>query len=124
MLGDIVMFDQFSDFLKVILQISQVVALIYAGYKFTRQPHDTLENQHKALERRVDAHDIKFKEVEDSLKQGNDRFREQKDLNKVFITSMLAFIDFERAYCANSGYTDTADLDKAKKTLQDYLSER
>ena len=47
------MLNTFSDILKVLLQVAQVVALIYAGYKFTRKPHDTLDEKHKQLEKRV-----------------------------------------------------------------------
>ena len=87
-----------------------------------KKPHDTLEARHEALEKRVDAHDLKFKEVEESLHQGNDKFRKQNELNEVFINCMLAFIDFELSYCAHTGYTDTEDMDNAKDTLRKYLA--
>lgn len=114
----------FSEVLKVLLQIANIVVLGYALYKFLNKPHDTLEIKHEELKKRVDEHDVKLKEVEDSLHQGNDKFRSQKDLNEVFINCMLAFIDFEMAYCAHTGYTDTEDLDKAKETLQKYLARK
>ena len=69
--------QNFSDYLKLFLQIAQVATILFAVYKFTRKPHDTLEEKHKALEKRVDEHDVKIKEVESSLKQGNDKFRKQ-----------------------------------------------
>ena len=113
----------FSDFLKVVLQIAQVVALIYAGYKFTRKPHDTLETKHDTLEKRVNEHEVKIKEIEQSLHHGNDKFKRQNKTNKAFITIMLAFVDFEISYCYNSGYDKNEDLLRAKKLLQDYLSD-
>ena len=116
-------FGGFSDFLKVVLQIAQVVALIYAGYKFTRKPHDTLETKHEALEKRVNDHDTKIKEIEQFLHHGNDRFKRQGKTNKAFITIMLAFVDFEITYCFNTGYEKNEDLLRAKKLLQDYLSD-
>lgn len=114
--------NEFSDILKVILQIAQVVALIYAGYKFTRKPHDTLEEKHKALEKRVDEHDVKIKEVETSLKQGNDKFRKQEETNATFKSVMLSFVNFELAYCSNTGYEDDQDLLDAKRELSEYLT--
>ena len=117
----------FSDFLKIILQVAQVVALIYAGYKFTRKPHDTLEQKHEALERRVDAHDVEIKEVKESLHQGNDKFREQgqeiRTLKATFKSVVLAFVNFEVAYCMNTGYEHTEELIKAKHEIEKYLSE-
>lgn len=114
----------FSEVLKVLLQIANVVVLGYALYKFLNKPHDSLETKHEELKKRVDAHDVKFKEVEESLHHGNDKFRNQKDLNEVFINCMLAFVDFERAYCAHTGYEDTDDLDRAKEVLQNYLARK
>lgn len=114
--------DQLSELLKVILQVAQVIALIYAGYKFTRKPHDTLETRHEALEKRVDEHEVKIKEVEKSLKQGNDKFRKQEDTNVTFKSVMLSFINFELAYCSNTGYEDNQDLLDAKRELTEYLT--
>ena len=114
--------NELSDVFKIILQISQIIALVYAAYKFTRRPHDTLEEKHKALEKRVDEHDMKIKEMDLSLKQGNDRFRKQEETNATFKSVMLSFINFELAYCANTGYEDNKDLLDAKKELSEYLT--
>ena len=61
-------------------------------------------------------------DIKTSLKEGNDRFRRQEKLNSMFIAIMLAFVDFEIAYCHNTGYKDNADLLKAKRLLQKYLT--
>lgn len=110
--------------LQTILATCNITILGYGLYRFLNRPHDNLEKKHEELEKRVDEHDMKFKEVEESLHQGNDKFREQKDLNEVFINCMLAFIDFERAYCAHTGYDDTEDLERARETLQKYLARK
>lgn len=115
---------EFSDFLKIVLQLANVVVIGYALYKFLNKPHNTLETRHEELKKRVDEHDVKLKEIEDSLHQGNDRFRKQSDLNEVFINCMLAFIDFEMAYCSATGYKDTEDLEIAKSTLRKYLARK
>ena len=107
----------FSDILKVVLQVSQVVALIYAGYKFTRKPHDTLED-------RVNAHEVKIKEIESSLLQGNDRFREQEDTNEVLIRSVFALLEFEVHYCETEQKPISKNLERAKDDLHDFLAKK
>ena len=114
--------DLLSEYLKIFLQIAQVVTILFAVYKFTRKPHDTLEMKHEALEKRVDEHDVKIKEVESSLKQGNDKFRKQEETNATFKSVMLSFVNFELAYCANTGYEDNQDLLDAKRELNEYLT--
>lgn len=110
--------------LQVFLAFCNSCVMIFIFIKFLGKPHDTLEQKHKALEKRVDEHDMKFKEVEESLHHGNDKFRQQADINEVFINCMLAFIDFEMAYCSATGYKDLEDLDNAKQTLRKYLAKR
>lgn len=110
--------------LQTILATCNVIIIAYGGYKFLNKPHSTLEGKHEELKKRVDEHDVKFKEVEESLHHGNDKFRQQANINEVFINCMLAFIDFEMAYCSHTGYDDTDDLDNAKDTLRKYLAKR
>lgn len=114
--------NEISEYLKVFLQIAQVVTILYAVYKFTRKPHDSLEEKHETLKKRVDEHDVKIKEVETSLKQGNDKFRKQEETNATFKSVMLSFVNFELAYCASTGYEDNQDLLDAKKELTQYLT--
>ena len=83
-----------------------------------------LAKPHNDLEERITKVEVKMEEFDKSLKQGNDRFREQKQMNEVFINCMLAFIDFEIAFCQHSGYEYSADLMRAKKTLQEYLARK
>ena len=111
-----------SEYLGLFLQVANIAVLGYALYKFLNKPHDSLETKHEELKRRVDGHDIKIKDMEESLHQGNDRFREQEKTNATFKSVMLAFIDFEIAYCLHTNYEFTDDLMKAKKELQDYVS--
>lgn len=118
------MVQDFLPILQTILAMCNIIILVYGGYKFMNKPHDTLEAKHEALKKRVDEHDLRFKEVEESLHQGNDKFRKQNELNEVFINCMLAFIDFELSYCAHTGYTDTEDMDNAKDTLRKYLAKQ
>ena len=118
------MFDEFSDVLKLVLQGAQVIALVYAGYKFTRRPHDTLESRVSTLE-------VEVKETKQSLLQGNDRFREQDDkfheqdkTNAVIIQSTLALIEFEIQYCLTEHKDMSDGLKQAKNNLNQYLANR
>lgn len=109
-------------YLQTLLAFCNLCVLGYALVRFLNRPHDTLENQVKELEKRIDATDIILKEMQKSLDSSHDRHREQNELNEVFITSMLAFLDFEVAYCVHTGYEFTDDIQKAKETLMKYLS--
>lgn len=77
----------------------------------------------KELERRVDFLEGKQKENEDRFLKGNDQFRRLYEFTKIFIQVNLAFVDFETAFCQHTNYTDTTDLEKARKTLQESLSD-
>ena len=116
--------DAFSEILKVIIQIANIVVLGYALYKFLNRPHSNLESRVTTLE-------VELKDTKQSLMQGNDRFREQEDItkeqertNEVIQTCMLALIDFELAYCIHTNYADTEDLIKAKDVLRKHLARK
>ena len=118
------MLSQFSDILKVLLQVAQVVALVYACYRFTQKPHDTLETRVRELEKRVDSDEVKMSDIQKSLDSAHEKHRQQHDTNEMFITVVLSFIDFEIAFCTQTEYTNTDDLLKAKQTLQKYLARK
>ena len=111
------MINPISDVLKVILQIAQVVALLYAGYKFTRKPHDTLESRVTALEE-------KNKDMELSLLKKDERIRELDEANGVIMRSVLALIEFEIQYCLTENKPMSKGLEKAKESLDDYFAKK
>jgi hypothetical protein len=88
----------------------------YSGLK------DKSEAPFKLLSDKVNEHENRLNKVESSLYQGNEHFRRQEALNEVFINCMLAFIDFEMAYCSATGYKEIEDLETAKSTLRKYLA--
>jgi hypothetical protein len=122
LMWEVNMLNSLSDILKVVLQLAQVVALIYAGYKFTQKPHDTLESRHDALEKHVVEQDLKIKDIEKSLDVSHEKHREQDRTNKVFKKIFLLLANFEVAYCTQTGFENTDDLEQAKKELEDYLT--
>lgn len=115
---------QLLPYLQTFLAIGNLVIMLYALKTFLAKPHDTLEARVQVVEKRLDEHDLKFKDIDNRLHEGNDNFREQKELNTVFINCMLAFIDFEMAYCSATGYKEIEDLSNARKTLREYLSKQ
>ena len=98
--------------------------MLWALKAFLTKPHTTLEERVKELEKRIIALEVRNGEMEKSLTISHDKHREQKETNEMFITVVLAFIDFEIAFCQTTEYKQTADLIKAKETLQRYLTKK
>ena len=73
------MLQEWKDIIGLILQLINLIVLIYGGYKFFRKPHDTLAQKHEELVKRVDKQDIRLDDIEESLLKGNDRFRNQEE---------------------------------------------
>lgn len=104
-------------FLSLFLNFASACAICYGFYKFMNKPRENLEERVSTLEVVVKQHD-------ESLKQGNDKFRDQKETNEMIFSVLLAFVDFEIAYCHHTGYEHDKDLLKAKDKLEVYLSSR
>ena len=121
-MGDVMSIQDISSTLGLILQMANIVVIGYGLYKFMNKPHDTLEKKHEELAKRVDKHDAKIEDIEESLLKGNDRFRVQEETNATFKSVMLSFINYEIAYCIHTGYEHTEDLINAKHELESYLA--
>lgn len=107
---------------QLILACCNIIIIGYGLVKFLNKPHNTLEEQQKALEKRIDAHDYELKEIRDALVRGNKRFDDQDEAIKVLIKSTLALIEFEMQYCLTEHKELSTGLTKAKDELNDYLS--
>ena len=116
------MLAEVKDFLQVAIQIATIVTILYGLYKFTRKPHDTLDQKYESLKTQVDEQGLILKEQRKSLDASHEKHRQQEDTNATFKSVMLAFINFEIAYCRNTGYEDNQDLLDAKKELSEYLT--
>lgn len=103
--------------LQMILAFGNICVLGYALFKFLNKPHNTLED-------RINEHDLKIKAIENSLLQGNDRFREQEDTNEVLIRSVFALLEFEVHYCETEQKPISKNLERAKDDLHDYLAKK
>ena len=103
--------------LQLLLAVGNLGIMVYALTKFIAKPHEDLTSRVTKLEVRVD-------DVEESLKQGNDKFREQSQTNEVIIHSLLALIEFEMSYCLTEHKPMSAGLEKAKEDLHNFLSKK
>lgn len=111
-------------YLQTFLAIGNLVIMLWALKTFLSKPQTTLGEALKVLEKRVDAQEMVIKDMQKSLDSSHQKHREQHDTNEVFITSMLAFIDFEIAFCQETKYGNIKDLVKAKETLQKHLARK
>ena len=115
---------QILPYLQTFLAFGNLCIMLWAFKTFLAKPQTTLAEKVRDLEKQNDVQDLVIKEMQKSLDSSHEKHRAQHNTNEVFITSMLAFIDFEIAFCSASGYENTADLIKAKETLQKHLASK
>lgn len=103
--------------LQILLSIGNLCILGYALLKFLNKPHNTLEARVLALETEMAANRV-------SLAQKDNRFKNQDEVNKVIIHSLLALIEFEIQYCLTEHKDLSNSLEQAKDNLHNFLSNR
>ena len=112
--------------MRNILDFAEIVMLGYALYRFTRKPQYSLEKRVSALEERMEKAeteaDLRQKEIEKQLRQGNDKFRSIGNFLEVLLTCTLALINFEVHYCESEHKDISSDLEDARKALNKCLS--
>lgn len=111
-------------YLQTFLAIGNLCIMLWALKTFLAKPQTTLGEQFKAMEKRMDTQELVIKDMQKSLDSSHEKHREQKNTNEMFITCMLAFIDFEIAFCQHTDYEYTEDLITAKQTLQKFLARK
>lgn len=111
-------------YLQIITSLGTICVMIYGFKKFMDRPHDELEDKVKKIEKKTDTLELRLEEYKKSLDASHEKHRQQHDTNEMFITVVLSFIDFEIAFCTQTEYKNTADLLKAKDTLQKYLAKK
>lgn len=114
---------QYSDLL---LKLANVLMLGFMFWKFTRKPHENLENRITTLEKKMDEletkSEIRYKDFEQQLRKGNDKFRSIEKILEVLLTCSLALINFEVHYCETEHKEISEDLEDARKVLNKCLS--
>lgn len=120
------MINFISQYMDLILKFANIVIIGYAAYRFTMKPHDTLQDRVSALEDRVDkienAVEIKQNDIEQQLRQGNDKFRSISKVLEVILTCVLALVNFEVHYCESEHKDISEDLEDARKSLNRCLT--
>lgn len=109
------MIDKILPIFQLAVSMCTLLGMFYAFKKFLDRPHDDLESRVIALE-------LKQKETDQKLHQGNDRFKKQDDTNEVIQMVMLALLDFELSFCSHTSYEHTDDLEQAKDMLRKHLA--
>lgn len=105
-------------YLQLAVAMGTFAGMLYALKKFTSAPHDTLEKRVSALEVRVD-------KQETSLNESHNRHRDEKKIDSLIITSLIALIEFEADYCVHHGGEEISDgLNEARKKLYAFLAEK
>lgn len=122
--GEKTMITSILPYLQTFLAVGNLCIMLWALRTFLAKPRVTLEEQIKSLEKTIDTLELKIAEVEVSLRQGNDRFREQEDTNEVLIRSLFALIEFEVHYCETEHKPISKNLERAKDDLHDFLAGR
>lgn len=102
--------------ITLILSVAQLVTVAYALYRFTRKPHDSLEERVKSLETRVT-------KLEDQSQDWEDRFIKIEKALNVLIHSNLSLIEYEMQYCLEENKEMSDGLKESKKALHDFLAE-
>lgn len=103
--------------LQLLLAFANLCILAFAFVKFLGKPHDTLEIRVTTLEGKI-------RDIEASLRKGNDRFSDHDRTNEVIIKSVIALLEFEIQYCLTEHKEMSESLTKAKNELHEYLSRR
>ena len=108
--------EQFVMLIGIILTVLNILDRIINLKKNANAPIEDIK-------KRLDVLEAKQKENDDRFLKGNDQFRRLYEFSKIFMQVNLAFIDFETAFCQHTNYTNTSDLEKARKTLQESLTD-
>lgn len=115
-----------TEYSDLILKLANVLMLGFMFWKFTRKPQESLEERVSALEERMEKAeaeaDLRQKEIEQQLRQGNDKFRSIGNFLEVLLTCTLALINWEVHYCESEHKDISSDLEDARKALNKCLS--
>lgn len=117
-------------YLQAFLTICNICVMVYVFFKFINKPQDNIRKEVQDLKSEIAELKVEIKDTKNSLLQGNDRFREydrkfkkQGKTNTIFKKIVLAFVNFEIAYCQHTNYEFTDEIVKAKNELEHLLTD-
>lgn len=105
------------DVASLLISFCTLVTLLYTFYKFTRRPHESLQEQVKLL-------NSKYDEIYKQLGELTAKSAMHDATNEVIIESTLALIEFEMQYCLMENKQVSEGLNDAKISLQKFLAKR
>lgn len=101
--------------MQLILSFGNICIIGYAFVKFLGKPRDTMETRLSTIE-------VEIAEIKNSLKQGNDKFRDHAATLEMLIRVALALLEFEVHYCETEQKPISKNLEKAKDDLNNYFA--
>ena len=120
------MINFLTQYMDLILKFADICVIGYAAYRFSRKPHESIEERLDAVEKKIEKLEtetnLREKDIEQQLRQGNDKFRTHENIIEVLLTCTLALINFEVHYCESEHKSISQDLEEARKDLNKCLS--
>lgn len=113
------MMSAISSNMDLILKVLNIIALLYAFYKFTKKPGEDISARLAKIEHRLD-------EYERSLNTNWDMTRNHQTMIDDIQLCILYLLDFEVTFCAHfptegGEKVDTSDLDEARNIIRTRL---
>lgn len=106
--------QNFATIMQLLVSIGTLTGMIVALKKVLSAPSISKDKRLIELE-------IKIKDIEESLKQGNDKFRELYETTEISQSCILALIDFEIQYCISEKVQITDELKESRKKLHEFV---
>lgn len=101
--------------MQIMLAFFQICVFLWAFKTFLRKPTTTLEEKVMELE-------VTVKNIQASLLQGNDKFRENDKAIEAMMRSIIALTEFEIEYCLTEHKQPSRGLMDAKENLNAFLA--
>lgn len=113
------MITAISSNMDFILKVLNIIALLYAFYKFTKKPGEDISARLAKIDHRLD-------EIERSLNTNWDMTRQHQTMLDDIQLCILYLLDFEVTFCAHyptegNEKVDTSDLDEARSIIRTRL---
>lgn len=105
---------QLSQFLLTLCNLA-IMATIFKN--FIKRPKNEMEERIIALE-------VSVKDIKQSLYLGNDKFRDQKEINEIILNSIIALIEFNIETCISQQQNPSEELKKAKANLNAFFARK
>lgn len=107
--------NQIISGMDMILKFANIVLISYGFYKFLGKPRSAIEERLAKAEARIE-------EIERRQDRADNKISTATEAAEVALRSLLALIEFEISFCISHNEGISADLQKAKNDLHEYLA--